>query len=279
MAVSQKIQRRWAHIGMHAFLIPFTLLWLVPIIMMIAISVRPASEAYGGGLWVSHPTFKNYVDVWTSNNLLVYFKNSLIITGGSVLLVMLLASACAYAISIIRFKGSSTFFLMMLLTMMLPVPAIVVPLVQIIKNLGLLNNYMGLIGPYVALGIPFATVIMKNTFDNFPKGIEEAARIDGCSDWMIFWRIVLPLNKPALAVIAIWQFMTSWNEFILAMLVMTEVPIKPLILVPIIYNGIYLAYPGHLFAILGVVTIPIIVFYLALQRNFISGLTAGALKG
>jgi ABC-type glycerol-3-phosphate transport system permease component len=234
---------------------------------------------FSSGIGVVNPTLDNYAVVWRDNDLLIHFKNSLIITGSSVLLIMILASACAYALSFIRFRGSSTLFLFMLMTMTLPVPAVVVPLIQVLKRLNLLNNYLGLIGPYVALGIPFATVIMKNAFDGFPREIEEAARIDGCSNWGIFLRIVLPLNKPSLAVIAIWSFMQTWNEFILAMLTMTEVVMKPLILVPIIYNGMYLSFPGHLFAILSICTVPIIVFYLSMQKHFVSGLTAGAVKG
>ncbi|NMB24805.1 MAG: carbohydrate ABC transporter permease [Firmicutes bacterium] len=275
------IQKRQAlgRLGRHLILLPVTIIWMIPIWMMFAISLRPVAEMFSQGIGVSNPILDNYIAVWRDNDLLIHFKNSLLITGSSVLLVMILASACAYAISLIKFRGSSTLFLFMLMTMTLPVPAVVVPLIQVLKKLNLLNTYPGLIGPYVALGVPFAAVIMKNAFDGFPKEIEEAACLDGCSNWTIFLKIVLPLSKPSLAVIAIWTFMQSWNEFILAMLTMTEVAMKPLILVPIIYNGMYLSFPGHLFAILSICTIPIIVFYLSLQKHFVSGLTAGAVKG
>jgi raffinose/stachyose/melibiose transport system permease protein len=263
----------------QAIVLPITILWLFPIWLMFMISLRSPAATYSQGIALSNLTFQNYADVWRDNNLIVHFINSFIVTGVSVLLVMFLASTCAYAISIIRFKGGNPFFIFMLLIMLLPVPGIMVPLIMVIKNLNLLNHYLGLIGPYVALGIPFSAVIMKRTLDNFPQGILEAACLDGCSNWQIFFRMIIPLNKPALAVIAIWQFMMSWNEFVLAMLTMTDVKFKTLILVPIIYNGTYLTNPSHLFAILGICTVPILIFYIALQKYFVSGLTAGAVKG
>jgi raffinose/stachyose/melibiose transport system permease protein len=277
--VTLKKKRFRLNLVKEAIVIPITVLWLIPIWLILAISVRSSANTFNVGLGIARPTFQNYVDVWNQNNLIMHFINSFIITGVSVLLVMFLASTCAYAISIIKFKGRNLLFIFMLLIMLLPVPGVVVPLIRVLKSLNLINNYLGLIGPYIALGIPFSAVIMKRTLDNFSKEILEAARLDGCSNWQAFFKIIIPLNKPTLAVIAIWQFMTSWNEFILAMLVMTEVKLKPLILVPVIYNGVYLINPSHLFAILGICTIPIIIFYLALQKYFVSGLTAGAVKG
>jgi raffinose/stachyose/melibiose transport system permease protein len=114
--------------------------------------------------------------------------------------------------------------------------------------------------------------------DSFPKELEEAATIDGCGDYRLFWSIVLPTLRPGLIVVVIWQFLTSWNEFFLALAVMLNQDIKTLPLVPMQYQGVYFGQPGNLFAILVIITIPLIIFYILVQRYFVQGLLSGAVK-
>ncbi|GAK58383.1 binding-protein-dependent transport systems inner membrane component [Candidatus Vecturithrix granuli] len=120
---------------------------------------------------------------------------------------------------------------------------------------------------------------MRNFFSGFPKDIEDAARIDGCSSFGILWQIILPSSWPALSVVIIWQFMISWNEFILALVTIESNEIKPLTLVPLIYSGQFMARPGAMFAILTMITVPIVIMYLFMQRYFVSTATGGAIKG
>jgi raffinose/stachyose/melibiose transport system permease protein len=232
-----------------------------------------------GGLIVLRPTLENFAQVWRDNPLPQFFLNSLLITVPTVILVLMISSLAAFGFSRLPFRGSGIWYILLMLTLMIPIPTLVIPLFQTAKQLGLLNNYLGLILPYTALGIPFAVVVLTSYFSRLPRDLEDAARLDGCTSFQVYRQILLPLSLPAMAVVFIWQFMVSWNEFILALVLMQEEGRKPLILVPLIYNGVYLSKPGALFAILTIITVPVILIYLFMQRYFISGLTAGSLKG
>lgn len=268
-------------IGVQALVTLLALLWLVPVAMMLSVSLMPSltRDTKLGGLIVLQPTLENFVQVWQENPLPRFFLNSLLITVPTVVLVLSIASLAAFAFSRLRFWGSGFWYILLMLTLMIPIPTLVIPLFQTAKSLGLLNNYLGLILPYTALGIPFAVVVLTSYFARLPRDLEDAARLDGCTSFQVYREILLPLSWPAMAVVFIWQFMVSWNEFILALVLMQDEARKPLILVPLIYNGVYLSKPGALFAILTIVTVPVVLIYLFMQRYFISGLTAGSLKG
>lgn len=257
------------------------LLWLVPVAMMLTVALMPSRtrDVLLGGLVVLHPTLENFAQVWQENPLPRFFLNSLLITVPTVFLVLAISSLAAFAFSRLRFPGSGFWYVLLMLTLMVPIPTLVIPLFQTAKQFGLLNNYLGLILPYTALGIPFAVVVLTSYFSRLPRDLEDAARLDGCTSFQVYREILLPLSWPAMAVVFIWQFMMSWNEFILALVLMQDEARKPLILVPLVYNGVYLSKPGALFAVLTIVTVPVVLVYLFMQRYFISGLTAGSLKG
>jgi raffinose/stachyose/melibiose transport system permease protein len=257
------------------------LVWLVPVVMMLTVALMPSRsrDVMLGGLIVIHPTLDNFAQVWQENPLPRFFLNSLLITVPTVILVLAISSLAAFAFSRLRFWGSGFWYILLMLTLMIPIPTLVIPLFQTAKSLGLLNSYLGLIPPYTALGIPFAVVVLTSYFARLPRDLEDAARLDGCTSFQVYRQILLPLSWPAMAVVFIWQFMVSWNEFILALVLMQDEARKPLILVPLIYNGVYLTKPGALFAILAIITVPVVLVYLFMQRYFISGLTAGSLKG
>ena len=268
-------------IGAQALVTLLAALWLVPVVMMLTVALMPsrARDVLLGGLIVLQPTLDNFAQVWRENPLPRFFLNSLLITVPTVVLVLVIASLAAFGFSRLPFRGSGFWYVTLMLTLMIPIPTLVIPLFQTAKQLGLLNNYLGLILPYTALGVPFATVVLTSYFSRLPRDLEDAARLDGCSSFQVYREILLPLSWPAMAVVFIWQFMVSWNEFILALVLMQDEARKPLILVPLIYNGVYLTKPGALFAILTIITVPVVLIYLFMQRYFISGLTAGSLKG
>lgn len=257
------------------------ILWLIPVVMMLTVSLMPPDQRAPalGGLIVPHPSLYNYRLVWNDNPMLRYFVNSLIITIPSVLIVVTLAALAAFGFSRLRIPGKNFWFYLLLMTLMLPIPTLIIPVMQLARAFGFYDNYLGLILPYAALGIPFAIVILRNFFDNFPREIEEAAYLDGCTTLGVFSRIMLPLSLPALAVVVIWQFMISFNEFILALVMIHTDALKPLPLVPLIYSGVYMARPGAIFAILAIMTLPVIFVYFVMQKWIISGLTAGAVRG
>ena len=258
-----------------------SLLWLIPLVLMMNVAFMPPdvrAPAFGG-MFPSKYSLFNYKLVFSQVPMFRYFLNSLIITAPSVGLVVLFASLAAFAFSILNFWGRDAWFSLLLITLMLPIPTIVIPLFVISKSLNFYNSYFGLIFPYTAIGIPFAVLIFRGFFGTFPKDLENAARIDGCSAWNIFFRVMIPLSGPAMSVVIIWQTMKSWNEFILALVTIDKNILKPLPLIPLIYNGQYMSRPGAMFAILTVMTVPVISVYIFMQRYFVSGMTSGALKG
>ena len=189
------------------------------------------------------------------------------------------AAAFAFGVSVLKLPFSKLLYAMVLLTLMVPLAALVVPLAQILKEFGWLNTYWGLILPYAALGVPFATVIPRGFMETFPVELLDAAAVDGATTWQVFIGIVLPILRPSLVFIGIWEFITCWNEFFLALVVMSEDAKKTLALVPQQYGGVYQGDPGALFAVLVMCALPLIAIYLIVQRWFVAGLLEGAVKG
>lgn len=274
-------RKQWNRIWVQVILTILAVIWLIPVIMMLSVSLMPPDVRAPalGGLIIKNPSLYNYRLVWNDNPLPLYFFNSLVITIFSVLIVVSFAALAAFAFSRLRIPGKNFWFYLLLLTLMLPIPTLIIPIIQLSRTFGLYDTRLGLILPYAALGIPFAIVILRNFFDNFPREIEEAAYLDGCTTLGVFRHVMLPLSLPALAVVVIWQFMVSFNEFILALIMIPTDALKPLPLVPLIYSGVYMARPGAIFAILAIMTVPVLTVYILMQRWIISGLTAGAVRG
>jgi raffinose/stachyose/melibiose transport system permease protein len=255
------------------------LAWLLPIVYMVDVSFRLPWDVFEAAIVTSSFTLGNYAQVLADNPLPAYFLNSIIVSGGTTAIVVVGATLFAFAVSILHVRWSRLVYSVVLLTLMVPIAALVVPVTQELKMLGWTNTYAGLIGPYAALGIPFATVILVNVMDDLPEEIHEAAVIDGAGPTRLLRHIVVPMIRPSLVFVAIWQFITSWNEFFLALTVMTRDSVKTLPLIPQQYSGVYLGNPAALFAILTLVAAPLIIGYLLVQRWFVAGLLEGAVKG
>jgi raffinose/stachyose/melibiose transport system permease protein len=278
-------QRRWMvrrpsfRFYAKIILLVFLGLWMIPEVYMISVSLRTPDKSFDPSLFVLPITFDNFATVIHDNPLLKFFWNSLVITIGTVLVVLVAGSTFAYAASVLRLKKTILLYTVLLTTLMVPVASIVLPLAIMLNSFGWINSYQGLILPYAALGIPYAIVVIRAFMDDSPRDLFEAAMIDGCTTLQMFFHVALPLVKPALIFVAIWQFIVTWNEFFLALVVMTDSEHKTVTLVPMQYSGMYMANPGALFAILVIIALPLILLYLFVQRYFIAGLLAGAVKG
>lgn len=273
--------RKLSMIFSNTFLVVLAAVWLVPVAMMLAVAFSPPekrSTAFGG-LQISEVSARNFLIVFSDAPIFRHLLNSLIVTGASVILVVLLGSMAAFAFARMKIWGKNFWFFLLITTLMLPVPTLIVPIFQINKSLGLLDSYLGLILPYTAFGMPFAIIVLRSFFEALPRELEEAATLDGVSQRRVFWFIALPLSWPALSVVVIFQFMTGFNEFVLALVTMDTDSLKPLSLVPLVYSGQFFTQPGAMFATLTIITIPVIVVYVLMQRFMIGGLTAGAVKG
>lgn len=264
---------------LHFVLIPLALLWMVPLVMVLALSFMPPDNpgTQFFGMLPQAFSFRNYIVIWQQNPILLHLLNSLLITVPSVVLVGLLGSMAAFALARLRVPLRALIFGMLILALILPMSSIVVATFRILQSMQLYNNLLGLVLVYTALGLPFAVIIIRTSYLAIPMETYEAARLDGANAWQIFWRIYLPLGRPALAVVAVWQTMMSWNDFLLPLVTLGDNDLKPLTLVPLAYRGMYLSQPGALFAILVLISIPVIVLFIVIQKYLVNGLS-GAVK-
>lgn len=254
-------------------------IWMIPLFYMLSMSFRTPENAFDPVLFALPITIRNYARVLKENPLHIHFFVSVIISSVSVVIVTLGAAMAAFGFTRKDVKFKKLIYGLLLSTLMVPISSLIIPLTQLNASLRWLNRVQGLIFPYAALGIPFALVILKGFMDSFPKDLEDAAIIDGCGNWKLFFQIVLPILKAGIIVVVIWEFMTCWNEFFLALVTMSEQRMKPLPLIPMQYSGMYFAQPNSLFAILVLVSVPMILFYVFMSRKFMQGLMSGAIKG
>jgi raffinose/stachyose/melibiose transport system permease protein len=262
----------------HAALFAVLILWMIPEAYMLSVGLRTPDRAFDPVLLAWPLTLDNFITVLRDNPLPRFFLNSLIVTLATLAIVVAVSSAFAYACAILRLRGSLTLYAVILTTLMVPVASLVLPLAILLKNFGWVNTYLGLIMPYAALGVPFAVVVLKAFMEDLPKELFESARVDGCNAWQAYWHVTLPLVRPALVFVAIWQFIVTWNEFFLALVILTKNELKTLTIVPMQYSGLYMANPGALFAVLTLIALPLIILYVVVQRAFVQGLLAGAVK-
>lgn len=255
------------------------ILFLVPIVWVFSLSLRSKKDVYSALFFTGDPHFENYITAWKTFGFTRLFVNSIVVTGASVVVTMAVSSLAAYAFSRIRYRGSDIFFYMILLGIMIPPAAVVIPLFLVMRNIGLYNHHLALIFSYIAFGLPIAVLIFRGFFLSVPNELIEAARIDGSSEVGTFFRIIIPLSKPAFATVTIFLFMQNWNEFILALVLLKDKVLYTLPVGMAIFVGQWDS-PWQLVAA-GVViaSIPIFVIYLVIQDQFVKGLTAGAVKG
>jgi ABC-type glycerol-3-phosphate transport system permease component len=253
---------------------------LFPLLIALGTALKPPGTATSDlSLFPTRPSWSNFSYIFTETSLLTYVKNSFIVTFATTALVLAGASLAAYAFSRLNFFLKNVWYPLFLMGLMLPFVVVLVPLFHIERTLHLFNTYGALVFPYVGFGLPFAILLLKNYFDSVPREMEEAALVDGASRLRTFLAIMLPMTTPALTTVAIFQAVGSWNEFLFALLFMTKDAMRtvPLAIIPFI--GQFGNQTEYMFAMLLVITLPPIVLFVAVQRYFVSGLTAGAIKG
>jgi raffinose/stachyose/melibiose transport system permease protein len=263
----------------HAILIFFTLIILYPVLWMIFASFKTPSEVVDN-IWglPSALNLDSYVSAWARAKLGTALLNSLLVSLGTVLLVVALSSIAGYAFAKFKFRFRVVILLMFIFTMQAPTP--VIPLYVLFVKLGLTDSYFGLILGLAAGGIPLSIFIFQAYFQSIPGELREAAKIDGCSELRAFLRVVMPISGPAVATVAILQFVGAWNDFFLSLLLVRspEMRTVPLALQVFFYEFGRVEW-NSVFAALSIGTVPMCILYLLLQRWFIQGLTAGSLKG
>ncbi|MDR2939648.1 MAG: carbohydrate ABC transporter permease [Clostridiales bacterium] len=221
----------------------------------------------------------NYIFAFTETKIPIYFLNSVSYALGTLVVVLFCASTSAYSMSRFKFKGKAAYLLTILLTQLMPMTTLIVPLYVSFGTLGLMNNRFALIAVYAAIQTPIATWLLLGYFNSIPAEIDEAARIDGCTNLGILWRVVLPLSKPGLMAVSLSVIISVWQELMLAMTFTSIDELRPLmagVSAAITRAGIKW---GQMNATAIIACAPIIVIYIFLQRNLVEGLTGGAVKG
>lgn len=273
-------------ISSHSVLIFISLLSIFPFIWLISTSLKGANEnifAYPPTIVPTDFTWSNYVGVWHKVNFMAYFWNSMIVAGATVLLNLILSSLAAYPLARMKFAGKHFTFFAILSTIMIPFQAIMLPVYLITIKLNLMdtvNNFMGFLGLVMPFAVSaFGIFLMRQAFMSVPKEIEEAAIVDGCNVFQVFWKVVLPMVKPSLAVLAIFTFIGSWGEFLWPSIVLTK---ESMYTLPVGVNnlqGMFSSNWRYIAAGSILSTVPILIFFLAMQKYFISGENDGAVKG
>ncbi|CAN7749030.1 carbohydrate ABC transporter permease [Rhizobium leguminosarum] len=261
----------------------FAIFFMMPIVWSFANSFKPAAAALAdpAALFSKAFSLENYRRLeHVGAGWYVYAGNSVLIAAGTVLLTVLVAVPAGYGFSKFRFPGQSLLFVLIMATMMIPFQSILTPLFLILKAFRLQNNLFGLVLIYVTFQLPFSVFMMRNAFDAVPKALIEAARIDGASQATILRRIMLPIALPGVATVAMFAFLNSWNEFLAALIFLSDQNkfTLPIMLVNV-SSGIYgIIDWGALQAGIAVTMVPCILLFLLLQRYYVRGLTAGAVK-
>ena len=246
-----------------------TAIFLYPLILMIIRSLA------GNGLG-------NYKQVLDTVNLAPNFITSIVVVFLTLLIVSVVSSMAAYAFSKLEFKFKKTIYYILLGGMMIPTSALIFPLFQIVKGLGLNNTPFSLIFPYATLNCCFNLMVLKNYFDALPNEMMEAARIDGANKWGVFAKIMMPIAVPGLAFVLIQTFLSAWNELQMAMIFINEPSVQPLSVVPLRFTqtGGVQGFPLEvMYAALMICLLPIAIFYIFGSKFLVAGLTQGAVKG
>jgi raffinose/stachyose/melibiose transport system permease protein len=223
--------------------------------------------------------FGNFKDAWEEGNFGAYLKSSVIVAVVVVSVSSVLSIMSGYAFGLMRFRGSELLFYVFLLGLMVPMEAIIVPLYYDFRDRGLTDTYWGLILPQIGTSVAFGAFWMRAYFRGVPRSLVEAARLDGASSWFTLWRVLLPLARPAVLTMTVLLFMWTWNEFLLALVMVSDEGLRTAPLGLSFFQGRNTADLTLLAAGSVIVALPVVVLYVFLQRHFIRGMLAGAVKG
>jgi multiple sugar transport system permease protein len=270
---------KWAlHYGV---LLIYVLAALFPLYWLVKVSITPNDILYkqGTDLLPAKVSFEHYATVIGKSDFLLFFRNSIIVSGITAIASTVLATASGYAFSRFAFKGKFWIVGLMLVTQMFPLVIVITPIFSIFGTLGLTNSLMGLIIIYTAFNIPFATFLMQSFFDGIPKDLEEAAMIDGATRFKAFVQIIAPLTLPGIVATAGFCFTGAWGEILFALLLNSSASASTFPVGLLLYSTRATIEYGPMMAAGVLALIPVCIFFFLIQRYLVQGLTAGAVKG
>jgi multiple sugar transport system permease protein len=267
----------------YGVLVLVTLIMVVPFIWMISTSMRPSGTefAYPPELLPDQINFDNYENLFTLVPFGRYFVNTVIVTGMTVFGQLLICSMAAYGFARLNFIGRDTIFIAYLATMMIPYQITLIPLFLIIFQLGWIDTYQGLIAP--GISSVFGIFLLRQAFMGVPRDYQDSARIDGATEWVVYWRIFLPLNGPALATLGVFAFMAAWTDLLWPLLIARSQELRTLELGLAYFNATTTTFRQTnwplMMAAAVVVMVPVLLVYIFAQRYFIQGIALSGVKG
>ncbi len=264
----------------YGMLILFAVFVLVPFMWVIFTALKSNLEIAQEPLGLPpNWRFENLAQAWNQGKFSRYFINSVIVTVPIVLLVVSLSCLAGYGLARLKMPGRMLIFYFFLVGLMVPFTAIMIPLFYILRDIGVLGTYWAMILPQTAISLPFGIFFMRAFFSGLPYDLTDAAKIDGCNDFGVFRRVMLPLAGPAVAALVVFNFMGSWNAFLLPLIYLQSDKLRPIMTGMMFFTTRW--GPDYSMSMAGtlIVMAPIMAVYLAFQRQFIQGLTAGAVRG
>ncbi|KRE64495.1 carbohydrate ABC transporter permease [Paenibacillus sp. Soil750] len=268
----------------HLFAVSMTLLVLAelfPLVWLFDFSLLKSGDFFGSRIlkWPNPPMWKNYVDAFKGAHIMVLFLNSLLVSIFAIAIIVALSITMGYAFTRMRWKMRNTFFGLIMVGMIIPIYATLLPNFILFKQAGILNSYLSLILPYAAFAIPVSMFIITGFLESIPRALEEAAIMDGLGVPGMIYKIIVPLLKPAIATVAVLAFLSCWNEFIMAVTYIDKDSLRTLPFAVVYFMGQYSSNYGAQFAVLAIIAIPSILIYLVFTDQITRGITAGAVKG
>ncbi len=281
-SIDMKASRIFIRIAFYLVSTLLVAFWLIPLFLAFFTSVKSMDEIMGvGAMWGLPKTwrFDNFVKVWSSVGMGRYVYNTVLITVPSVIGTLALSTLAAFSLAFYNFRLNKTILIMFIAGMLIPFQMLMIPVFRFTDTIGLMNTRIGVILFHVAFQLGFCTFFLRNFLKQIPFSLIEAPRIDGASDFRIYWQIILPLAKPSLAALAVLEFTWIWNDLLWSLVLLQSDRLKPVTLGLANMQGEFISYynmtaAGSIIAML----LPL-VFFLLFQRFFISGMTVGAVKG
>ncbi|WP_342437185.1 carbohydrate ABC transporter permease [Paenibacillus sp. FSL L8-0436] len=265
--------------AIYILMIIIAVLQLFPLYWLVVSAFKDNSEIIGGAVWALPTKWRldNFTEAWVSAKVSQYFFNSVTVTLVTLFFVLLFASMMAYALTRMKFKYNGVILFVLLMGVMVPIHATLIPLFMILKNLGILSSRLSIILPYIAVNLPIGVYMLSAFLRTMPKELEEAAFMDGCGVVKSFFKVVLPLLKPPLASVAIFVFLAVWNELLMAATFIQKQELRTLPLGLMNFSGQYSISWGPLAAAMVISTLPILLAYVLFSDQMEKSFTAGAI--